>query len=115
MYTKEKKYLKDKIASIIFTDESCLEYVERVVSAALDIPLEIVKDNLVLETNRVNYNTNIKYNYVDAIYENNTSIINIEINYNNSKNVRIKNMRYICHLLLKETNNKNKDINLSIK
>lgn len=106
MQIKEKKYLRDKIVNIILTDESCREYVESIISAALNIPLEIVKDNLILETNRINYNTNLKYNYVDAIYENNTSIINIEINYNNSKSVRIKNMRYVCHLLLKEANNK---------
>ena len=110
MQIKEKKYLRDKIVNIILTDESCREYVESIISAALNIPLEIVKDNLILETNRINYNTNLKYNYVDAIYENNTSIINIEINYNNSKSVRIKNMRYVCHLLLKEANKKHQDI-----
>jgi len=103
---KEKKYLKDKIANIIFTDESCKEYVESVVSAALNIPLEIVKDNLILKTNRINNNLSTKYSYVDAIYENNTSIINIEINYNNTKSLRNKNMRYVCQLLLKGLNNK---------
>ena len=104
MITKEKtKYLEDKVASIIFTDESTREYVECIVSSALNIPLEIVKDNLTLLTPKVNSNINIQYSEVDAIYENNTSIINIEINYQNYNTLDVKNMKYVCHLVLKQT------------
>jgi len=104
MVTKEKtKYLKDKVASIIFTDEDTREYVECIVSSALNIPLEIVKDNLTLLTPRVNSNINVQYSEVDAIYENNTSIINIEINYRNYIGLDVKNMKYVCHLMLKQT------------
>ena len=104
MITKEKaKYLKDKVASIIFTDEYTREYVECIVSSALNIPLEIVKDNLTLLTPRVNSNINVQYSEVDAIYENNTSIINIEINYRNYIGLDVKNMKYVCHLMLKQS------------
>ena len=103
MHTHEKIYLKDKVASIIFTDIETRKYVEYVVSKALNIPLEIVKDNLELRTPRVNANINTQYSISDAIYENNTSIINIEINYQNYAKLAVKNMKYVCHLVLRQT------------
>lgn len=108
MPTKEKKFLKDKVASIIFTDESCREYIESVVSSAIGIDKSIIKDNLIIESPRINSNVNTQYSYVDAIYENNTSIINIEINYNSGENIKAKNMKYLCHLILKQTKTNSK-------
>ena len=105
---KTKKYLNDKIATIIFTD--CRDFVIKVVSLALNISEDIIKDNLILTTPRINSNINFKYSEVDAIYENNTSIINIEINYNNSKYLQNKNMRYVCQMILKQVEIGNKDI-----
>lgn len=98
---KEKKYLKDNIASMLFVSSSCRGYVEEIISKAIGIDKNIVKDNLILQTPRVNSNANVQYSYVDAIYENNTSIINIEINY--TKNSNNKNLKYVCHMLLKQT------------
>ncbi len=103
MTTRQKVYLKDNIAGIIFTDKDCKDYVEAVISKALDIDKSIVKDNLILTTPRVNANVNREYCTVDAIYENNTSIINIEINYNNSEKLQNKNLKYVCNLILKQT------------
>ena len=105
-------YLKDKVASILFTSKDTIEYTESVVSASLNLPLEVVKNNLVLLTPRVNSNINTQYSEVDALYENNTSIINIEINYIDYKTLDIKNMKYVCHLLLEQTkiNKKYKEI-----
>lgn len=108
MFTDEKIYLKDKVANIIFTDEETREYVECVISSALNVPREIIKDNLTLLTPRVNTNINTQYSEVDAIYENNTSIINIEINYKKYDTLDVKNMKYVCHLLLKQTKINNK-------
>lgn len=102
MAVKTKKYLRDNIASMIFTDKDCLSYVEAVISKAIGVDESIIKDNLVLKSPRINSNINTEYSYVDAIYENNTSIINIEINYNNSNYFQEKNMKYICHLFLKQ-------------
>lgn len=103
-----KKYLNDKVASIIFTD--CRDFVIKVVSLALNIPEIIIKDNLIYTTPRINNNVNFKYSEVDAIYENNTSVINIEINYNNSKYLQNKNMRYVCQMILRQVEIGNKDI-----
>ena len=106
---KEKKFLKDNVASIIFSE--CTEYVERVVSAALGIDEAEVKGNLTLLTPRISENINIKGSNADAVYESDTSIINIEVNYNITKESKMKNLRYVCQLLLKQTK-PNEDINL---
>lgn len=103
MTTKEKVYLKDNIAGIIFNSPECTEYVASVISSAIGVDKEIVRDNLVLSSPRVNENINTQYSMVDAIYENNTSIINIEINYNKSRNLQNKNLKYVCNLILKQT------------
>lgn len=82
MNTKNMRLLRDDIAGIIFTSEDCREYLISIISAALDIDADIIRAGLVLT--RVNSNINTKYSMVDAIYENKTSIINIEINYKDS-------------------------------
>lgn len=82
MNTKNMRLLRDDIAWIIFTSEDCREYLISIISAALDIDADIIRAGLVLT--RVNSNINTKYSMVDAIYENKTSIINIEINYKDS-------------------------------
>ncbi len=108
---KPKRFLKDNIASIIFTSNDCIEYVERIVSAALGIDELEVKGNLTLITPRISENINIKGSNADAVYESDTSIINIEVNYNITKESKMKNLRYVCQLLLKQTK-PNEKINL---
>ena len=110
--TKDKPYLKDKVASILFTSKDTREYTESVIAASLNLPLEIVRDNLVLKPVRVNTNIRTQYSEVDALYENNTSIINIEINYIDYKTLDVKNMKYVCHLLLNQTKINKKYIKL---
>ena len=104
MKTKIKKdvYLKDKIAKILFTSKETREYTENVIAKVLDIPINLVKNNIELMPTTVNHNINTQYSEVDALYENNTSIINIEINYINYKTIDMKNMKYICHLMLNQ-------------
>lgn len=101
--SKEKKYLKDNVAGIIFNSSDCIEYVESIVSAAIGVDKKEIAGNLTLMTPRISENINIKNSNADAIYENNTSIINIEINYHKSKTTNMKNLRYVCQLLLKQT------------
>jgi len=104
MHTKENlRFLRDDVASIILTDESCMEYVERIVSSALNIDLNLIKNNLVLKSPRISANTHVKQSYVDSIYETDDIIINIEVNYSKGKSSNRKNMHYICHLVLKQT------------
>ncbi len=100
MKTKEYKLLRDDVANIILTDKDCIEYVESIVSLTIGIPKESI--SLELLSPRVNTNINTKYSYVDSIYEDDTFIVNIEINYNKSNITKVKNMRYICHLILKQ-------------
>ena len=49
---------------------------------------------------------------VDANYENNTSVINIEVNYNNTKLGRTRNIKYVCHLILKQIGRYEKLMNI---
>lgn len=106
---EEKRYLRDDVAGIIFTDESLHEYIEKIVSKALDIDIELVRNNLVLKSPRINANITVKNSIVDAIYEIEEGMINIEINYCYSKGVKAKNMRYICQLVLNQIPKKAKD------
>ena len=109
---KNKTYLKDKIVNIILTSKETRRYTESIIAKALDIPLYIVKDNLELLTPRINNNVNTQYSVVDALYENNTSIINIEVNYVKHKKNQNKNMKYICQLLLRQTKTNDKGYKL---
>lgn len=51
---------------------------------------------------RINASVNTKYSIADVILENNTSIINIEINYVDTETGQVKNLRYICNLILRQ-------------
>ena len=114
MITEEKKqvYLKDKVVNILLTDKDTRCYAEAIIAYAIDIPLEIVKDNLELITPRINDNVNTEYSMVDANYENDTSIINIEVNYRNTIKGRNRSMKYVCHLILKQIRKYNKGLNI---
>lgn len=106
--TKNKTFLKDKMAGIIFTDTYFIEYVEAIISKILDLDFESVHGNLTLITPRVNANFNTKGSTVDAAYETNNYIINIEVNFNNDHYTQDKNGRYVCNLILKQDAGKNK-------
>ena len=99
----ETKYLSDKVANIIFSDESCRDYLVSVVSSALNLDKDLVSSNLRLVSSRVNSNVNVKYNYLDNIFENDVSIINLEVNYFKTKETDMKNLSYVCHMVLKQT------------
>lgn len=100
---QEWNFLKDKVANLIFSDEDCRDYLITIVSKALDIDKNIIKNNLELVSARINSNVNTKYNYADNIFQNNTSYISLEVNFNKSESTEIKNIRYICHMILKQS------------
>jgi len=103
MITKEKpRFLRDDVAGILLTDNTLHEYLEKIVSKAINIDLELVKNNLVLKSSRINTNVNVKYSEVDAIYESDDIIINIEVNFSKQQATNTKNMRYVCHLVLEQ-------------
>lgn len=106
---KEKYLLKDNVAGILFTCDELKEYVELIVARALDIDVNLIRGNLELKSTKVNTNVNIKDSISDAVYEDNDNIYNIEINYNFSETSKVKNMRYVCHLLLNQIKKSDKD------
>ena len=104
MFVKEKQnlFLKDKVATIIFTSEDLKDFVATVLSATIKVPVSEIRDSLVILPNRVNTNINTQYSEVDALYKTNNSYINVEFNNYNYKTLDSKNNKYVCHLLLKQ-------------
>lgn len=114
MITEERKevYLKDKIVNILLTDKETRCYTEAIIAASLNIPIEVVKDNLELMSPRINENIHNQYSMVDALYENNTSIINIEVNYRNTLDGRKRGVKYVCNLILRQIRINDKKLKL---
>ncbi|MBQ6841313.1 MAG: PD-(D/E)XK nuclease family transposase [Bacilli bacterium] len=93
-------YLKDQFATKIFTE--CREFVKEFLSVLLAIDKKELESNLILEDIRVGESAEIKKSITDALYSTDDGIYNIEINYNRYKGLEIKNVTYICHLILRQ-------------
>lgn len=96
------KFLKNEVATIMFSDLALREYVISIICASTHLDYDFVKNNLELDNSHVNANSNTKFSTVDAIYTNDKIIFNIEINCFKSKVTDKKNFRYICNLALKQ-------------
>lgn len=103
------KFLRDEVASRILTDESLIDYIVCIVSASTNIKKEDIED-IKLFSPRINTNSNTKASNVDAVYENDKNVVNIEVNMNESKLSNNKNMRYIYQLMLRQVKPNEKDI-----
>lgn len=99
---KTPKLLNDKIANIIFTCEECRSFVELVIAKALDIDVELIKDNLTLQSGRINESVETKYSTADSIYEFDKNKVNIEVNISDGESTQAKNFRYICNMVLSQ-------------
>ena len=99
---QERKLLRDEYAKKIFRSEDCREYVASVIAVVLNLKKEYVMENLTLISPNVNINKNVKDQEVDTVYDTKENYINIEINYQNSTNLQIKNSAYIAQLYLKQ-------------
>ena len=99
---QEKKLLRDEYAKKIFRSEDCKEYVASVIAVVLNLKKEYVMENLTLINPNVNVNKNIKDQEVDTVFDTKNNYINIEINYQNSKELQMKNSAYIAQLYLKQ-------------
>lgn len=95
-------YLKDEVVTKIFTDPECEKFRNEFLSILLGIEKDYLKTNLTLVDIRLSQNKNLKNSISDILYETNDEIYNIEINYNKYKEVYIKNLTYMCHLILKQ-------------
>ncbi len=95
------KFLRDEVASRILTDKTLIDYIVCIVTASTNIKKEDIED-IKLFSPRINTNSNTKASNVDAIYENDKNIINIEVNMNESNLGTSKNMRYVYQLILRQ-------------
>ncbi len=100
---KEKMYLKDDVATKIFTSEECFNYTASVISATLGVDFQYIKNNLKLLDPKIAQNIHNKGTVVDAVYTHDKFLINIEINYNSYEEGLVKNTLYIAQLLLRQT------------
>ena len=98
----EKKLLKDEYAKKIFRSEECKEYVASIIAVLLHLKKEYVMENLTLIDPDVNVNKNVKNQEADIVYDAKDNYINIEINYQNSTELQLKNSAYIAQLYLKQ-------------
>jgi len=104
MVTKEKPhvFLKDNVANQIFRDEKCREYVICIISSALDIPKEFLREHLKVKDGRLNNSITVKAQEVDGLFETDTMIIDLEVNKWKHQRTFIKNDRYVFTLYLEQ-------------
>ena len=76
-----------------------LNYVYNYTLELLDLPID---DSIHLLDNNVNDNINIKNRESDLLYESDNYLINIEGNSQTSVSVNLKNLSYLCALLLRQ-------------
>ena len=99
---KEKTYLKDKYARKLLNAEECQEFVISIVSVALDLDKDYVRKNFHKLDPYVSRNVDLKNQETDVLFENDMMYCNIEINYNFSENLDIKNQLYIGNLMVRQ-------------
>ena len=101
---KEIKFINDKVVKKILTseDKENREYLIRIISGVTGIDKDLLRSNIKLVTNEVGSNVNTVNSLVDTIYSDDSEYINIEINYNYSKSLLVKNNIYVYHMILRQ-------------
>jgi len=107
---KDIKFINDKIVKKILTSEEKenREYLIRIINGVTGIDINLLRKNIKLVTNEVSSNLNTVNSIVDTIYTDKEEYINIEINYNYSKSLIVKNNIYVYHMILRQVK-KSKD------
>lgn len=103
-------FLKDEVINTILGNEKFKDYTSAIISAVIEVPYEEVYKNLQYKSNRINENIKLKNSITDNMYSLENDVVNIEINYNYSKETVNKNMRYLCHLLIDQVSPGEKDL-----
>ena len=98
----ELVFINDKVVKKILNSErrECREYLVRIISGVTGIDYKLLKDNIELITPEISGNANIINSTVDSIFKSKKEYFNIEINYNNSQIVEIKNNVYLLEYIL---------------
>ena len=93
-------FLLDLAFKKIFLETPQLfNYVYNYTLELLDLPID---DSIHLLDNNLNDNINIKNRESDLLYESNNYLVNIEGNCQTSVSVNLKNLSYLCALLLRQ-------------
>ena len=99
LYSKSG-FLRDLAFKKLFLETpQLLNYVYNYTLELLDLPID---DSIHLLDNNVNDNINIKNRESDLLYESDNYLINIEGNSQTSVSVNLKNLSYLCALLLRQ-------------
>ena len=99
LYSKSG-FLRDLAFKKIFLETpQLLNYVYNYTLELLDLPID---NSIHLLDNNVNDNINIKNRESDLLYESDNYLINIEGNSQTSVSVNLKNLSYLCALLLRQ-------------
>ena len=101
---KDIKFINDKVVKKILTSEDVenKEYLIRIINGVTGIDIDLLRKNIKLVTNEVGSNINSVNSLVDTIYNDDNEYINIEINYNYSKSLIVKNNIYVYHMILRQ-------------
>ena len=101
---KDIKFINDKVIKKILTSEDIenKEYLIRIINGVTGIDIDLLRKNIKLVTNEVGSNINSVNSLVDTIYNDDNEYINIEINYNYSKSLIVKNNIYVYHMILRQ-------------
>ena len=99
LYSKSG-FLRDLAFKKLFLETpQLLNYVYNYALDLLDLPID---DSIRLLDNNLNDNINIKNRESDLLYESNNYLVNIEGNCQTSISVNLKNLSYLCALLLRQ-------------
>ncbi len=101
---KDIKFINDKVVKKILTSEDVenKEYLIRIINGVTGIDIDLLRNNIKLVTNEIGSNINSVNSLVDTIYNDDNEYINIEINYNYSKSLIVKNNIYVYHMILRQ-------------
>ena len=99
LYSNSGFLLDLAFKKIFLETPQLLNYVYNYTLELLDLPID---DSIHLLDNNVNDNINIKNRKSDLLYESDNYLINIEGNSQTSVSVNLKNLSYLCALLLRQ-------------
>ena len=99
LYSNSGFLLDLAFKKIFLETPQLLKYVYNYTLELLDLPID---DSIHLLDNNVNDNINIKNRESDLLYESDNYLINIEGNSQTSVSVNLKNLSYLCALLLRQ-------------
>lgn len=99
LYSNSGFLLDLAFKKIFLETPQLLNFVYNYTLELLDLPID---DSIHLLDNNVNDNINIKNRESDLLYESNNYLVNIEGNCQTSVSVNLKNLSYLCALLLRQ-------------